>query len=185
VRPAVIRWLRFNAVGMIGAALQVAVLSLLVKLGAHYLVATAIAVEAAILHNYAWHRRWTWAGRPSDGRLGRFHAANGLVSIISNVVWMRVFTGTFVIAPAPANVMAIALTSLLNFALSDRWVFPQRTFSRRTARKVASSVLFKDSRGSDPIMGRKAHPSPAGMSRVSEMARHSTYVPSGRGSINQ
>jgi len=60
VRQALVRWARFNAVGIMGAALQVAALSLLVTLGMHYLVATALAVEAAVLHNYVWHRRWTW-----------------------------------------------------------------------------------------------------------------------------
>ena len=33
--------------------------------GVHYLVATAIGVEAAILTNFLWHDRWTWRDRPA------------------------------------------------------------------------------------------------------------------------
>ncbi len=72
------RWLKFSAVGLVGVGVQLAVLALLTKSGVNYLVATAVAVEVALLHNYAWHRRWTWADRDArSGRLLRFHLANG------------------------------------------------------------------------------------------------------------
>jgi len=116
-----VRWLKFNAVGLVGVAVQLCVLTLLVKLGVHYLVATALAVEAAVLQNYYWHTRWTWKGRA--GSLWRFHLANGLISVVSNLLWMRLFTGWLEIPPVPANLMAIALTSVANFFFGDRWVF--------------------------------------------------------------
>jgi len=116
-----VRWAKFNAVGAIGVAVQLSVLAALIRLGTHYLLATALAVEAAVLQNYYWHTRWTWRGR--DGSLWRFHLANGLLSLISNLVWMRMFTGWLGIPPLPANLMAIALTSTANFLLGDRWVF--------------------------------------------------------------
>ena len=72
-----IRWLKFNAVGIAGAAIQVILVWLLTRGGMHYLVATAIAVEVAILHNFYWHVRWTWKGRHPS--LLRFHMANGLL----------------------------------------------------------------------------------------------------------
>jgi len=118
------RWLRFNAVGAIGMLVQLGVLAVLVKLGVHYLAATALAVEAAVLHNYAWHIRWTWKER--RGRLWRFHLANGLVSMTANLAWMRLFAGWLGIPPLAANLMAIALTSAVNFLVGDRWVFSAR-----------------------------------------------------------
>ena len=54
--------------GLIGFALQLGVLALLLRLGLHYLAATALAVELAVLHNFAWHERWTWRDRPPAGR---------------------------------------------------------------------------------------------------------------------
>ena len=56
------RWLKFNAVGALGMIVQLGSLGLLIHvLGMHYMLATALAVEAAVLHNFLWHRRWTWA----------------------------------------------------------------------------------------------------------------------------
>ena len=115
------RWMRFNAVGVIGAGVQLGVLALLVRLHVQYLVATAMAIEVALLHNYVWHCRWTWAGE--GGRLWRFHLSNGLISLCSNLLLMRLFTGAMGWLPVPANLTAITITSLLNFLLASRWVF--------------------------------------------------------------
>ena len=58
------RWLKFNAVGFGGILLQLSVLALLASiLRINYVLATAVAVEAAIIHNYLWHERYTWADR--------------------------------------------------------------------------------------------------------------------------
>src|ERR1019366_9842039 len=47
-----------------------------------------------------------------------------------------------------------------------------------SASRVAFSVWISDSFGSLRIIGSITHPSPVGMSRVREIARHSTYTPS-------
>ena len=115
------RWARFNAVGIAGAVVQLSAIWLLTHASVHYLLATALGVEAAILHNFYWHTRWTWKDR--EPRLWRFHLANGAVSLLSNLVLMRIFTGWLDVPPVPANLGAITLTSLVNFVLGDRWVF--------------------------------------------------------------
>lgn len=118
------RWLKFSAVGLVGVGVQLLALELLLRLHVHYLLATGLAVEAALLHNYAWHRAWTWSDRPGGkANLLRFHVANGLVSIASNVFWMRLLTGWLHVPPLAANLLAIAATSALNFTLGHRWVF--------------------------------------------------------------
>jgi putative flippase GtrA len=38
-------------------------------------------------------------------------------------MWMRIFTEWLGVPPIPANLMAIALTSVANFLFGDRWVF--------------------------------------------------------------
>jgi putative flippase GtrA len=123
----VIRWLKFNAVGGIGVAVQLAALALL-KSGFHvdYLVATVAAVELALLHNFVWHERWTWRDRGAGGRAGRlvrFHLTNGLVSIAVNLVLMRILVGRMHWPYLVANVAAIAAGSVVNFILGDRLVF--------------------------------------------------------------
>ena len=128
------RWLKFSAVGLMGIAVQLAALQIFVKLGMHYLLATGLAVEIALLHNYAWHRKWTWALEAHvPYRLLRFHVANGLISLISNLLWMRLLTGWLGVPPLAANLIAISATAVLNFVLADRWVFGSAKFAGRSS----------------------------------------------------
>jgi len=134
------RALKFYAVGAIGIGVQAATLGLLVHvLGVHYLWATALAVEAAVLHNFVWHWKWTWADRQSNvstaifAALWRFHLANGLTSMAGNLLLMRILVGSAELEPLAANLISITLCSLVNFLLSDRFVFalPHAGSSRR------------------------------------------------------
>jgi putative flippase GtrA len=125
-----VRFLKFNGVGVVGFALQFAVLTLLLRVGLHYLAATAIAVELTVLHNFAWHERWTWRDRtagiggPSRARrLWRFHASNGLVSLAGNLLLMRLLVGLLGLPALPANLLAVLLCALVNFTAGDRFVF--------------------------------------------------------------
>ena len=124
------RWLKFNLVGALGMGVQLGTLALLVHvLELHYLLATVLAVEAAVLHNFLWHMRWTWADRKEvqSGSpfvmLLRFNLTNGLVSIAGNLLFMRVLAGAAGLEPVAANLLSIALCSLVNFLLADRFVF--------------------------------------------------------------
>ncbi|MGH9311625.1 MAG: GtrA family protein [Vicinamibacterales bacterium] len=120
------RYLRFNAIGVAGFVVQLAVVALLTDMcRATPLLATAIAVEAAVLHNFFWHERWTWADRPCAGRarlarLGRFHLANGLVSIVGNLAVVATLAG---LNPIAANAIAVLACSIVTFAAGDRLVF--------------------------------------------------------------
>jgi putative flippase GtrA len=69
-RSRFVRWSKFNFVGGIGIAVQFAALFLLKSVfHVHYLAATALAVEAAVLHNFIWHERFTWADRIKPDRI--------------------------------------------------------------------------------------------------------------------
>jgi putative flippase GtrA len=70
-RSGLARWVKFNFVGGIGIGVQFAALFLLKSvLHFHYLIATVIAVEAAVVHNFVWHERFTWADRTRSDRIG-------------------------------------------------------------------------------------------------------------------
>ncbi len=124
------RWLKFNAVGALGIAVQLAVL-LVLKAGFHlsYLPATALAVEAAVVHNFLWHERYTWADRvrpswrKSLPRLMRFNLTTGAVSIAGNLALMKLMVDFGHLNYLLANAIAIALCSLANFLISEQWVF--------------------------------------------------------------
>jgi putative flippase GtrA len=120
------RWIKFNFVGAMGVVVQITLLALLTKvLGVHYLLATFIAVESALLHNFLWHQRFTWREREGSTlqRLVGFHLGNGAVSLIGNLVLMRIFVGSMGLPTLPANLLSIASCGLVNFLISDRIVF--------------------------------------------------------------
>ncbi len=127
------RWLKFNLVGGIGIVVQLCALWIFTR-GSHsnYLVATALAVETAVLHNFLWHRRFTWADRiqghwrDSVRRLLQFNLTNGVVSILGNIILMRALVGGLHLPILLANAVSIASCSLANFLLSEKYVFRVR-----------------------------------------------------------
>ena len=140
------RWLKFNAVGFLGMAVQLGSLGFFVHvLGLHYLLATALAVEMAVLHNFIWHWRWTWADRqgiavPARGIvLLRFNLTTGLVSIAGNLILMRVLAGAAGLEPIAANLLSIILCSLVNFLVCDHFVFLSRAVPGSAAERETAS----------------------------------------------
>jgi putative flippase GtrA len=132
VNRLAVRWLKFNFVGGLGIGVQFGVFALLVSvLKVNYLIATPLSVEAAVLHNFVWHERFTWKERTKDAprprdvarRLLRFHLGNGIISILGNVALMRVFVGMLHLNPYLSTGLSIAICSLLNFAASEWFVF--------------------------------------------------------------
>ena len=125
-----LRWMKFNAVGGIGIGVQLAALAIFRSwLKLDYLLATGLAVEIAVIHNFLWHERFTWADRQARRpvrslvRLVKFNASNGAVSIVGNLVLMRLLAGELKVNYVASNLIAIALCSLVNFLLGDRFVF--------------------------------------------------------------
>jgi putative flippase GtrA len=148
------RWLKFNAVGVIGLGVQLAALATLADgLRCNLSLATLVAVEAAVLHNFFCHRRWTWTDRllrPGDGSppawtnrrcsvagataagstcretltsLLRFHVAGGLTSLAGNLGLTALLVGYAHVHYLAAGLIAVAACSTLNFVLADRFVF--------------------------------------------------------------
>lgn len=123
------RAFRFYLVGGIGIAVQLGTLAALTHAGLNYVAATALAVEAAVVHNFVWHQHYTWGERLTRGagaylwRLLKFNSTTGLVSVGGNVIVMRLLVGEAGFRPVVANIITIASCSLLNFLVSDRAVF--------------------------------------------------------------
>jgi putative flippase GtrA len=125
-----LRWIKFNAVGGVGIGVQLASLAVLRSwLKLDYLLATGLAVEIAVIHNFLWHERFTWADRPATRpmrsllRLTKFNASNGAVSMVGNLGLMRLLVGEVKFNYVASNLVAIVVCSLVNFLLSDRLVF--------------------------------------------------------------
>jgi len=123
-----VRWVKFSVVGALGIGVQLMALWTLTSLGCNYLLATGIAVETAVLHNFVWHQKFTWLDRCIDDsdllrRLLRFHLSNGGISIVGNLLLMRLLVGEAGFAVLPANLLSLSACWFANFIASDRWVF--------------------------------------------------------------
>jgi putative flippase GtrA len=131
------RWGIFNLVGVVGFVVQLSALFLLKHVaGLDYRVATACAVEIAVLHNFIWHEHLTWADVVRsfhDGvwyRLLRFYAVNGFVSLFGNVALTWAFVQWMRMPYLAANAVSVVVCSALNFFVGDRLVFQQRKRER-------------------------------------------------------
>jgi putative flippase GtrA len=131
-REILLRWLKFNLVGGIGIAVQFVALFVLKGIfHFNYLAATAVAVEAAVVHNFVWHEQFTWSDRVqttwrrSLPRFARFNLTTGAVSILGNLALMKVMVGYGGMNYMLANAFAIILCSLANFLVSEQWVFEE------------------------------------------------------------
>jgi dolichol-phosphate mannosyltransferase len=116
---------KFAFVGAVGVLVQLAALQALTAVGVSYLWATGLAVEAAVLNNFMWHRKFTWSDRSGSDRdrLLRFHLSNGTISIVGSLLLMQWFVGQFGMDLLIANLLTIVACSVGNFLASDRWVF--------------------------------------------------------------
>lgn len=136
------RWLRFNVVGAMGAVVQTLALYVFTHLvGLEYMTSIGLAVELAILHNFAWHVLWTFPVRKMDvsrersashgpggnfsipRSLLRFQLQTGMTSIGGNLALMWLFVDLIRFPVIGANLLAIALCSTANYFLAERFSF--------------------------------------------------------------
>jgi putative flippase GtrA len=133
-----LRFLKFGTVGASGIVVNQGVLYLakeywfpIVAANGHvdYVqlnLALALAIFFATLNNFFWNRLWTWADRrqrydrPIYIQFGQYTLSCG-VSIALQVLF------TNLLAPhiyyLIANLIAIVVSSILNFLLNDIWTF--------------------------------------------------------------
>jgi putative flippase GtrA len=127
-----LRWGKFNLVGAIGMAVQLAALQLFHRfMPRHTLYAAAAAVELTLLHNFTWHLHFTWSDRRNNSRLlqqlVRFHLSNGLVSMVGNLLLLHWLLYATRLPLLVANFIAILCCSIVNFFLGNNWAFPTST----------------------------------------------------------
>jgi putative flippase GtrA len=123
------RWGLFNLIGCGGFVVQMATLSLLTRgFGWQYGWATALAIELAILHNFAAHTRWTWGDRrPAGGRalaamFARYQFAKSL-SIAANLAITAWLVSHISVPVEAASAAAVLCLSVVNFLIADALVF--------------------------------------------------------------
>ncbi|MBI5659137.1 MAG: GtrA family protein [Nitrosomonadales bacterium] len=148
------RFLKFGIVGASGTVINLGLL----YYSREYLFAAvqppelrlnlslALAIFFATLNNFCWNRMWTWAdrkqhyGRPIAVQFGQY-----TLSCWLSIALQAVFTNLLALHfyYLVANLIAIAMTSVLNFVLNDLWTFGRLKLLRAQTSHHASSAEQK------------------------------------------
>lgn len=125
-RPA--NWLqlvRFGLVGAVGFVVNLAVYALFVhSIGVDYRVAAVAAWMVAVLNNFVLNRHWTF-----DAREGQVHfqalrfVVVSLVAFGCSLLLLTVLVESAGLAKVPAQAIAVAASTPLNFLGNKLWSF--------------------------------------------------------------
>ena len=118
------QFIRFCLVGSSGVVVNTAVLILLhARLHLPLVMASALAVEAAILNNFFWNNLWTFGQRQvSLVRLLKFNAVS-LFGLVLTTAMLLLLVHGFGMHYVFANLLAIGTVSIWNFLANARWTW--------------------------------------------------------------
>ncbi len=126
------RFVRFCLVGGSGVLVNMGLLWFFTEVaGLYYLVASAIAVEFAVINNFLWNDTWTFRDRCSAGghmRWRRFLKFNlvSLAGLCINVSLLWLFTSHLGVYYLLSNLVGIAAATMWNFLVNSRWTWQPR-----------------------------------------------------------
>lgn len=144
----IIRFLKFAAVGTLGAVIDFGLLNLLVQL-AHFPedIAKACSFTAAVISNFIWNRLWVYPetrGDPLRKQFVQFSVVNvagliinmaifkvsfwllgetGLLGSPTGAVALAIGMSHFVLALNSANALATGVVLFWNFFINRLWTF--------------------------------------------------------------
>lgn len=133
------RFLKFGTVGASGTVVNIGILYLAQEHIFHTVqsaeirlnLSLALAIFMATLNNFYWNRLWTWQDRvqqrprPWLVQFGQYGLACWL-SIVLQFVFTNLLAPHFYYQVA--NLIAIGVSSVLNFLLNDIWTFGRVKF---------------------------------------------------------
>lgn len=120
-----VQLLRFGLVGASGYVVNLVVFAgAAVGAGLHHRPAAVVAFVVALSNNFMWHRAWTFRAR--GGRLA-FQAPRFLVvslgAFLLSLAVLELLVGVAGLPEVPAQALAIACATPLNFAGNRFWSF--------------------------------------------------------------
>ena len=103
-----------------------AVYAVAVQSGLYYLAAAIVSFLFAVTNNFFWNFRWTFKGqaayRSKSNKYFRFLGVS-VLNLGINLLLLGVFVERFGMDKNLAQLVSIALVSVLNFVMSDRFTF--------------------------------------------------------------
>lgn len=120
---------KFAMVGLSGVGVNMMVFMSLTALGADYLLAAACSFTVAVTNNFIWNVLWTFKGRGKDKSMQKKYVSFFIISAVNlgaNLIILQLLVGYVKIGEIPAQLIAIALVSGLNFILNYYITFSQK-----------------------------------------------------------
>ncbi|MDD5675113.1 MAG: GtrA family protein [Chitinivibrionales bacterium] len=121
---------KFAAVGGSGVVVNAGIFYVLTKRTTiDYRLLSPIAIECAIINNFLWNHLWTWADKKTArkrhvvARLLKFNLSSGLTALVVNWGILILLTEVFGQNKYVANLIGIALGTVINFFVSHFWTF--------------------------------------------------------------
>ncbi len=123
-RGKALRFVRFGIVGALGSVINEGLLSLLYgRVHLPLIVASAIAIECAIVSNYLCNDRWTFHHpTPSFSRFRRFNAVS-LLSLVVNIGVLTLLSSRAHVDYRAANFIGIVVAFGVNYVLNVYWTY--------------------------------------------------------------
>lgn len=124
------RMVRFGIVGGSGVIVNQGFLMLFHGVaGLPLLLSSIVAIELSIINNFVWNSLWTWKYNYGGSlklwlqKCLQYHTTTVLTAFIGNVLVLMALVKLFGIDYRIANLIGIAVGSVLNYFLAEVWVF--------------------------------------------------------------
>lgn len=129
----------FQFIGWIGTLVNLALLWLFYDvLGWSLLISGALAIEAAIVHNYVWYYFWTWSDRVDYTvrdfcvLLFKYNVLTAFVDFVIRLSILWVLTEYFGVHYLISDIIGMCITPLFKYLVNDFYIFKTKpSFSTR------------------------------------------------------
>jgi dolichol-phosphate mannosyltransferase len=120
------QFLRFCVVGASGYAVNICAFAIALALCAQHLVAAACGFGVAMVTNFAFNRRWTFASddRALASQAARFFAVSVAACMVAATI-LELLVGTAGFPPLAAQPAAVIAATPLSFLGSKKWSFAE------------------------------------------------------------
>ncbi|EGO62812.1 GtrA family protein [Acetonema longum] len=118
-------FVKFSLVGASGVVVNMAVYTLAMYAGLHYLAAAIIAFCFAVTNNFYWNLIWTFRGQGNKSTRDKYcrFVLVSVLNLVVNLLILKTLVESFSLDKALAQLVAIGLVSLLNFVMNRRFTF--------------------------------------------------------------
>ena len=123
MKEELIKFIKFNAVGILNTAIDFVIFTVLVKLGLDAYVSQVISYSAGVLNSYIWNSRWTFKEKGVTARRVVLFIVVNLVSLGISTGVIALCTQQFGLSEILSKVISLPFSIGVNFLGNRLFVF--------------------------------------------------------------